>query len=150
MALHDAQQAMLAVFYNLPFPLTAKLLRGFMFPFGKPYAPPSDTLIHQVATLALAPSSSRDRLTAGIYITDDPTDRTGRIEYAFKQAIAAEAAEKKLKKIRKQGKLTSYIPIEQIAEAAKKNLISTQEANQLHNAWQAMREAIRVDSFDNI
>ncbi len=150
MSLHDAQQAMLAVFYNLPFSWAAKILRGFMFPFGKPYAPPSDKLIHQVASLALAPSATRDRLTAGIYITDDPNDRTGRIEYAFNLAIKAENAEKKLKQIRKQGKLSSYTPIEQIAEATKKKLISQQEAEQLHNAWIAMREAIRVDSFDKI
>ena len=150
MALHDAQQAMLAVFYNLPFSSAAKILRGFMFPFGKPYAPPSDQLIHQVAKLALAPSSTRDRLTAGIYMTDNPEDRTGRIEYAFNQAIEAEEAEKKLKKIRKQGKLTSHTMIEQIAEASEKKLITEQEAKQLQTAWLAMRDAIRVDSFDQL
>ncbi|KAG1661871.1 Fatty acid oxidation complex subunit alpha [Nymphon striatum] len=45
-----------------------------MFPFGKPYSPPSDKLIHQVAQLALRPSSTRDRLTEGCYLTDDPND----------------------------------------------------------------------------
>jgi len=150
MTTHDAQQAMLAVFYNLPFPWAAKLLRGFMFPFGKPYAPPSDQLIHQVAKLALAPSSTRDRLTAGIYTTDDPADPTGRIEYAFTQAIAAEEAEKKLKKLFKGGQLDSHTHIERIAEAAKKELISEEDAKQLHIAWLAMRDAIRVDSFEEI
>ena len=150
MATHDAQQAMLAVFYNLPFSWAAKLLRGFMFPFGKPYAPPSDKLIHQVAKLALSPSSSRDRLTAGIYTNDNPSDPTGRIEYAFAQAIKAEDTEKKLKQLFKEGKLTSHTHIERIAEAAKQKLISDDEAKQLHITWLAMRDAIRVDSFEKI
>ena len=150
MTMHDAQQAMLAVFHNLPYPWIAKLLRGFMFPFGKPYSPPSDKLIHQVAQLALAPSATRDRLTDGIYITDDPSDRTGRIEHAFNQAIEAEAAEKKLKTLLKQGKLTTHSHIEHIAEAAQKELISKAEGQQLHLAWLAMRDAIRVDAFDRL
>jgi len=41
-SMHDAQQAMLALFYNLPFSFLAKTLRVLMFPFGKPFSPPSD------------------------------------------------------------------------------------------------------------
>lgn len=145
--MHDAQQAMLAVFYNLPFSPIAKTLRAFMFPFGKPYAPPSDKLIHKVAKLALAPSSTRDRLTEGAYLSDDPADPAGRIEYAFKQSILAEDAEKKLKKLFKQGKLKSRTHTERITEAMQNELISREEGEQLHTTWLAMRDAIRVDSF---
>ncbi len=145
--MHDAQQAMLAVFYNLPYRLLAKTLRALIFPFGKPYAPPSDKLIHEVAKLALSPSSSRDRLTEGCYITDDPNDRAGRIEHAFKLALETEAIEKSFKKLLKEGKLKARTHTERITEAVEKELISSDEGAQLLANWTAMREAIRVDDF---
>jgi acyl-CoA dehydrogenase len=147
--MHDAQQAMLAVFYNLPFKPVAKLLRALMFPFGKPYSPPSDKLIHEVAKLALHPSSTRDRLTEGCYITDDPNDAMGRIEDAFNIAIDAEEIEKKFKLIFKSGQLKSRMHTERIDEAVNNKLISKEEGQQLHKLWLAMRNAIRVDDFSD-
>ena len=145
--MHDAQQAMLAVFYNLPFHFVAKTLRALIFPFGKPFAPPSDKLIHEVAKLALSPSSTRDRLTEGCFITDDPNDRMGRIEHAFNLAIETEAIEKAFKKLVKAGKLKARMHTERISEAVEKEFISSDEGAQLLANWTAMREAIRVDDF---
>ena len=145
--MHDAQQAMLAVFYNLPFKPAAKILRIFMFPFGKPYSPPSDKLIHEVAKLALEPSPTRDRLTEGAYLSNNPTDPAGRIEHAFLLTIEAETIEKKLKQLYKQNKLTRLTHMERIDEALEKNLINKMDADLLQRAWLAMREAIRIDSF---
>jgi acyl-CoA dehydrogenase len=145
--MHDAQQAMLAVFYNLPFTFFAKTLRALMFPFGKPYSPPSDKLIHKVAKLALSPSATRDRLTEGCYITDDPNEPEGRIEHAFNLAIKAEAVENKFKKLNKSGELKSRTHEERILEAVEKELINKKEGDQLHELWLATREAIRVDHF---
>jgi acyl-CoA dehydrogenase len=145
--MHDAQQAMLAVFYNLPFTFFAKILRALMFPFGKPYSPPSDKLIHEVAKLALSPSATRDRLTDGCYITDDPLQPQGRIEHAFNLAIKAEDVENKFKQLNKHGELQARTHEERIQEAVDKKLISKQEGAQMHELWLATREAIRVDHF---
>ncbi len=145
--MHDAQQAMLAVFYNLPISPIAKTLRALMFPFGKPYSPPSDKLIHEVAQLALRPSATRDRLTEGCYITDDPNDPAGRIEHAFNLAIKAEALEIKFKKLVKEDKLNSRTHEERMQEAVEKKLLTEAEGEQLHELWLATREAIRVDHF---
>ena len=147
--MHDAQQAMLAVFYNLPFKAVAKMMRMLIFPFGKPYPPPSDKLIHQVAKLALQPSATRDRLTEGCYITDDPDDPMGRIEDAFNIAIESESIEKKFKALSKSGQLKSRSHTERIDEAIDNKLISSKEGEQLHKLWLAMRNAIRVDDFSN-
>ena len=146
--IHDAQQAMLAVFYNLPLPVLSKALRLFMFPFGKPYSPPSDKLIHDVAQLAIKSGSTRDRLCEGIYITDDPTDRTGRIEHAFQLAQATKAIEVRMKRLRKDGRLSTRTEDARIAEALEKSLITTEDATLLREAREAMLSAIRVDSFD--
>jgi acyl-CoA dehydrogenase len=146
--IHDAQQAMLAVFYNLPAPLFGKILRQFMFPFGKPYSPPSDKLIHQVAQLGLKPSATRARLCSGIYMSSDPTDRTGRIEHAFQLATEAKAAETRLRRLRKDGRLSTHTEEERIEEALRYQLITEDEATLLKNARIAMLNAIRVDSFE--
>jgi len=145
--IHEAQQAMLAVFYSLPIGIVAKSIRFLMFPFGKPYSPPSDKLIHQVAKIALSPSATRDRLTEGVYLTTDPEDGMGRIEYAFNLAIKTEALEKKFKKMVKGGKLTERMHTDRIKEAVQKKLISEDDGKQLLANWQAMREAIKVDDF---
>ena len=146
--IHDAQQAMLAVFYNLPMPLIGRALRFFMFPFGKPYSPPSDKLIHTTAQLAIKPSATRKRLCAGIYLSDSPDDRTGRIEHAFQLAHQAKAAETRLKRLVKDGRLDSTTEALRINEALEKSLISEEEAELLIKAREAMLNAIRVDSFD--
>lgn len=147
LTIHRAQQAMLAAFHNLPFPWIAKTLRFMMFPFGKPYGPPHDALIHEVAKIALEPSATRDRLTEGVYITEDPEHPTGRIEYAMLQTIRAADAEKKLHKLNKSGEIHGLTQKELTDDALSKSLISDTEAQLLINSWKAMREAIRVDAF---
>ncbi len=148
-SMHDAQQAMLALFYNLPFQFFAKTLRILMFPFGKPFSPPSDKLIHKVARLGLEPSPTRDRLTEGCYLSTDPKDTVGRIEYAFNLAIAAEDLEYKFKKLNKAGELEAITHATRIVEAVEKELISKDEGQQLEELYAATLEAIRVDHFSN-
>jgi acyl-CoA dehydrogenase len=147
LTIHRAQQSMLAAFHNMPLPWLAKILRALMFPFGKPYSPPNDALIHQVAQLALKPSATRDRLTEGIFITNDPDDKTGRVEYAFQEALKAEEAEKQFNRLRKQGKLHGFTQPQRIENALRDKLISETDAKLLSNAWKAMRNAISVDEF---
>lgn len=146
--IHDAQQAMLAVFYNLPMPMAGKLLRFFMFPFGKPYSPPSDKLIHNTAQLAIKPSATRKRLCAGIYLSDLPDDRTGRIEHAFLLAHQAKAAETRLKRLVKDKRLVSTTEALRIEEALDKSLITEEEASLLLKAREAMLNAIQVNAFE--
>ncbi|MEE9303148.1 MAG: acyl-CoA dehydrogenase [Thiotrichaceae bacterium] len=147
LTIHRAQQAMLAAFHNLPFPWLAKTLRFLMFPFGKPYAPPHDALIHEVAKLALEPSATRDRLTEGVYMSEDPEHPTGRIEYAMLQTIRAADAEKKLHSLRKAGEVKGLTQEQLTQDALAKGLITDTEAQLLLNSWQAMRNAVAVDSF---
>lgn len=149
LTIHRAQQAMLAAFHNLPFPWLAKTLRAFMFPYGKPYSPPNDRMIHTVARLALQPSSTRDRLTQGIFISDDPTDRMGRIEHALHATLAAADIEKKLKRLRKNGDIIDKPGHIESSwqDALDKGMISETDVALLQKARQAMLDAVRVDAF---
>lgn len=147
LTLHRTQQAMLAAFHNLPMTWLAKILRTLIFPYGKPYSPPDDKLIHTVAQLALEPSATRDRLTCGIYITNDPHDRMGRIEDALHKTLAAADTEKQLHKLMKSGQITAHNIDEAIAEAREKGLLDTFSAERLTLARKAVSSAIRVDAF---
>lgn len=147
LTIHRAQQAMLAAFHNLPMPWLAKTLRTLMFPYGKPFSPPDDQLIHRVARLALEPSATRERLTAGIYITNDPADRMGRIEDALHKTIAATEVEKALRKLIKEGKLTAHTTDAAIQEAKDKGLLDKFSTERLLAARKAVLNAIRVDDF---
>lgn len=147
LTIHRAQQAMLAAFHNLPLPWLAKTLRTLMFPYGKPFSPPDDKLIHRVARLALEPSATRDRLTAGIYITNDPADRMGRIEDALHKTLAAAEVEKTLRQFVKEGKLTAHTTDAAIQEAKDKGLLDTFSVERLLAARKAVLNAIRVDDF---
>ncbi len=147
LTLHDAQQAMLAAFHNLPHPWLAKTLRAALFPYGKPFSPPQDALIHQVAALALAPSATRDRLTHGIFISNDPNDRMGRIEDAFHKTIAAASLEKQLRHWMKNGQLSAYTTETAIEQAKQQGLLDQFSVERLLSARKAVLNAIRVDEF---
>ncbi|MDQ5768738.1 acyl-CoA dehydrogenase [Thiothrix subterranea] len=147
LTIHRTQQAMLAAFHNLPLPWLAKLLRTLMFPYGKPFSPPDDALIHRVARLALEPSATRDRLTQGIYLTNDPNDRMGRIEDALHKALAATDVEKQFRKLLKDGKLAAYTTEAAFAEAKAKGLLDAFSVEKLLAARRATANAVRVDDF---
>lgn len=147
LTIHRTQQAMLAAFHNLPRPWLAKLLRTLMFPYGKPFSPPDDALIHRVARLALEPSATRDRLTQGIYLTHDPDDRMGRIEDALNKVLAATAVEKQFRKLLKSGELAAYTIDSALAEAKAKGLLDAFSVEKLLAARRATANAVRVDDF---
>jgi len=147
-SLHRAQQSLLAVFWLLPMRIPAIALRTVLFPLGKPYAPPQDKLVGELAQLLLNDSPTRDRLTAGVYINDNPEDATGRIEVAFKAVLMAAPVEAKIHAAQKQGDLDKGTLASTIDSALAKNIINQAEAELLHTAEQARSEAIRVDDFD--
>jgi len=139
--LYQAQQALSNILTKLPFRPTAWALRHLIiFPFGEPNSPPNDTLSHQIAALLLNDSSTRDRLTQGIYINQNPDDATGRIEVAFKAVLAAAPVEAKIRAAKLgKGDVTET--------ALAKGIITPAEAELIHSAEQARLAAISVDDF---
>ncbi|MDP3334214.1 MAG: acyl-CoA dehydrogenase [Methylococcaceae bacterium] len=146
-SLHRAQQSLLAVFCLLPSRIPAVLLRAALFPLGKPYAPPQDRLVGQLAHLLLTDNPARDRLTDGIYINNDPNDSTGRIETAFKAVLQAAPTEAKLRLAQKQGLLSKGLVESVLKEAVSKDIITAAEAELINQAEQARLIAISVDDF---
>ena len=139
--LYHAQQALLAIFWKLPFRPIAWALRGLIFPFGQPNSPPNDKLSHQTASILLNDSAVRERLTQGIYINQHPDDATGRIEIAFKAVLAAAPVVEAKIRAAKLGKGDVTI------KALEQGIITPAEAELIQLAEQARLAAISVDDF---
>ena len=145
--IHRAQQSMLAVLWNLPIRPLAWLLRFIVFPWGKVYAPPGDRVIHAAADFLLHDSEARNRLSEGIFVSDDPDDRTGRIEHAFRLVLRDEALERRLHEARRKQGFAPAWNEDELEAAARAGLLDDSEVERLRESRAAVRNAIMVDEF---
>ncbi|UHD17365.1 acyl-CoA dehydrogenase [Thiocapsa bogorovii] len=141
------QGALVALWRNFPRRGLARLLRVISFPTGLPFQGPSDALEHRVARLILEPGASRDRLTAGIFVSRDPSLAVGRIELALTAATRAEEVNRVLRAAVRQGRLGEGDDPARIREAVAARLITADDAAALREAEQLRDAVIRVDSF---
>ncbi len=154
--LYETQEAFSGVLANLPNRFVAKLLKFLIFPFGKTYQKPSDHLSDQVTQSILSPSKQRDRLTKGIYTSNDINDPLTRLDDALKKVIFAREAEIKLHKIIKNKQIDSYNSAEKrpidfidtINLALQNKLITEHEFKCIYEAQLARNEVIKVDDFN--
>ncbi len=146
-AMFRAQNAIEGVISNYPNRLVAWFLQRIIFPLGRPYVVPSDELGHQVARLLIAPSSTRDRLTAGMHLPRGESEPIGCIESALDAAIKAESIEQNIRAAQKAGTLKAA-HADALADAAlAAGVISADEHAQLERAARLRNEVIRVDDF---
>ncbi|MCW9048088.1 MAG: acyl-CoA dehydrogenase, partial [Gammaproteobacteria bacterium] len=146
-SLYNVQEAMKAVMRNFPVPFVGKILNLVIFPLTKPYGGASDKQGHKIARLLLEPSSARDRLTKGVYMTDEPEDAVGRLEHALKVVLEAEDAERKLRDAIRIGLVTSLNYEKAVADAMSQSIIDQSEADKILAAHKAIQNAISVDEF---
>ena len=145
--LYQAQQALDGVIANFPSRLIGMALRVVLFPLGRRFAPPSDELNHQCATLLLSPSAARDRLTVGMYLSKSETDPTGQLEAALVATIACEPIEKKLREAVKNGLIARRMQ-EDFATLARDKGIITADDFTLWQKKEILRKGvIKVDDF---
>ena len=147
-ALFNIQSAMKGVMMNLPIPVVGRILNFIVFPLTKPYQIPDDQLGHKVAMLLMKPSETLDRLSKGIYVTNNPDDATGRIMFAFEHVLKTSEIESRLRKAKKSGELDA-IDDNIFEQAKEKNIIDEKEFNMLKDAQTAVMNAIKVDEFSN-
>jgi len=104
-ALNRAELALDGVLRNFPNRAAAVILRILALPLGRWSRPPSDALARRVAKVLTRPGHERDRLTFNCYVPQNENDPVGAIEAALHATVAAEVAEKKLRKYAQSGKL---------------------------------------------
>ncbi|UCH39465.1 MAG: acyl-CoA dehydrogenase [Gammaproteobacteria bacterium] len=144
--LYQVQNALDEILRNFPIKWLGVFIRHSIFPLGLSLRPPNDSLGHRVASLLIRPGEARDRLTEGIYISDDPDDITGCLEDALHKVIRAEPVERRLRhdQITQHG-LEDYPQwIERLRESGQ---LTAEEADILLQARAATARVIRVDDF---
>ena len=145
-ALYNIQTALKGIMKNLPLPFIGALVNFVIFPLTKPYQRPSDKLGHKVARITLTPSETLDRLSDGIFNSDDKNNATGRISHALNLVLKSEDLQHKLRDAYKQGRLQSR-DRDAYAEAKEKNIITDDEYALLRETEEAIQHAIKVDEF---
>ncbi|MEO8137233.1 MAG: acyl-CoA dehydrogenase, partial [Betaproteobacteria bacterium] len=133
-AMFKAQNAFEGVIANYPSKTVAWLLRRIIFPLGRPYVVPSDRLGHDVASLLIEPSATRDRLTRGMFIAADPDDPVALIEAALTANVAAEGIEARIRAATKAGTIAGATQAARIASAVAAGLVTVAEVELLEQA----------------
>lgn len=145
-SLYQVQMALDEILRNFPIKWLGVLLRPLIFPLGLSLRPPNDMLCHRVASMLIRPGEARDRLTAGIYISNDPDDITGCLEDALEKVIAAEPLERRLRheELEQHG-LEDYP--QWISRLQKSGRLADDEAELLLQADAATTRVVMVDDF---
>ncbi len=145
--LYQVQEALLGLYRNLPIKAVGWGLRLITFPFGRRFHLPSDRLNHSVARMIQEPSEARDRLISGIFISKDPDEATARLEDTLIQLVNTAESDKRLQQ-GLRGQLSDMATdADKIHAGIEQKIISSEEGEQLLNAWAARRECIQVDAF---
>ena len=97
--------------------------------------------------MLIAPSATRDRLTAGMYLPKTETEPIGCLEAALDATIRAEAIEAKMRAAQKAGTISATVSADLSHAALAANVITAEEEAQLRRAVQLRDEVIRVDHF---
>jgi len=150
-ALFKAQSAMEGVVVNFPNRFVAAAMRFIVFPLGQAHVVPSDRLGQHVARLVIEPSTTRDRLTANVFI-GDPDEPVGLLERALAASVAADPIERKLRSAVRSGKLrVAQAPGEGAAEleaaAVTAGVLTPAEAAVLAARRDLTARVVKVDDF---
>jgi acyl-CoA dehydrogenase len=145
--LYRFDQALLGTLRNFPQRWAAWLMAPLVFPLGARRQPASDRDGKEIVCAALQPGAFRDRLTRDIFISDDPSDRTGLLDYTLAKVVGCEEADKKLERAIRKGEVRRFHDNDWIAEAQAKGVLSEPEARSLAELRDLVARVIAVDDF---
>jgi acyl-CoA dehydrogenase len=120
------------------------LLLARINPFG---LPASDKLGHDVTKLLMSEGETKEKLTRGIYISKDPKDALGRLEYALGLYWQVQAPLTKIAEAIRAKKLPKRRPEDLSSEALAAKIISKKEAELIVKESAVRHDAVMVDSF---
>jgi acyl-CoA dehydrogenase len=144
--LYRFDQALLGTLRNFPVTAAGWLMRPFVFPLGA-RRPASDGEGKAIVRAALQPGEFRDRLTRDIFISNDPGDPVGLLEFTLQKVVANEEADRKLERAIRSGAVRRYHNNDWIAEAKEKGVLSGEEARSLAEQRDLVARVIGVDDF---
>lgn len=146
-SLYSMQQSLRSLLDNLPLRPLAWALRLLAFPTGYPFHEPNDDGDSETAKLLLSPSATRDRLTEGIFITNDRDEPVARLEAALDLSVQLDDVKKTISSARKEGRLRGTTAEEIFQSAHAEELIDDQQLEDLLQLEELCSRVIAVDSF---
>ncbi|GMG87067.1 acyl-CoA dehydrogenase [Biformimicrobium ophioploci] len=156
--LNDCQNRMRRAIDNFPVAALRWPLKILIMPWGSGYLrKPDDKLGAKVARLIVDDSDVRDRITRGVYQSDDPNDALGRLLNAYTLANQTQAQREELHNaIRKRdpdeldgiAMLMGHEREALVDWAIDNKILDREDRAQMVEALTALYDVIRVDSFD--
>lgn len=145
--LFEVQERFDEIIKNFPNRWMAMLLRVLIFPLGQRFSKPNDKINHKIAQLLMAPTETRQRLSAGAYIANVKENVLADVQDALIKTIASEPIDKLIKTAYKEGLVSGYTLVEQAQSALEKNVISVEQFDIFMQAEEARKKVIAVDDF---
>jgi acyl-CoA dehydrogenase len=145
--LFEIQERFDEILKNFPNRPIAIVLRGLIFPLGMRFARPRDKYNHRIAQLFTSPTSSRQRLSAGAYISNLQPNPLADIQDALVKSIMAEPIEKTIKVAVQNGEIKGYTTIEKTQHALDAKIITIDQFDICMQADAARKKVIAVDDF---
>ena len=147
--LYHAQEQLHGFLRNFPNRALAGAMRTLIFPRGRVYSAPDDSLGRQVAALVTSPTEARERLCQYIYWTLEPANPLGLLQEALLLAVQLEPLEKRIRvEGVKTGKVTALDLPGRIQQALAVGILSETEAAALRDYDRKVMDLIHVDDFE--
>ena len=124
-------------------------MRAMVFPRGRTYFAPSDALGATLATLAMEPGPSRDRLCRHAFRSKVAGNPLAELHEALQLAVRVEPIDRRLRvEGVKTGRIRALDMPGQIAEGLTLGILTGQEAELLLDYDRRIMQIINVDDFD--
>lgn len=146
--LYKSQEQLHGLLRNFPNRWVAAALRFAIFPRGRTYSAPSDALGQQIVELIINPTATRERLSAGIYKTYEPSNQIALLQKTMELAEEIKPLERRVFDARRAGEIAADDTPGQIDEAQRKGIVTAAEADVLRAFDQRVMEVTGVDDFD--
>lgn len=149
--LQQIQTGFDGIFDNLTVPGLSWLVKGFIGAWSRINSLSSqitDNLTHAMVDVMIQDTPTRERMIEGMYISKDINEQVGRLQNAFKIVNQADAAEKKIRKAIKEGRLPKKKPHMLIDDALSKAIITVNDKDVLIKSEAVRFDAIQVDDFN--
>ena len=145
--MYNAQEQLHSFLRNFPNRPIAFLLRCSIFPRGRTYSSPADSLGDTVVDLITHSGAARERLSRQAYTTLEPGNPLGLLQEALELSEKLAPLEHKLRQAYKEGLLQSDYLGYQIDEAERAEIINNEEAAELRNYHEKVQALLSVDDF---
>lgn len=145
--LYQIQQSFAAILDNYPNKILAKGLTLLLFPLGKRFKPPQITDGLAIARLMTQPGAFRNLVIQDAYLTDAANNPVGKLQTLFNEVNIMSLIEQYFSQAVRQGKITGDNYYDQLTQAVEKNILSTEEADELAKIYRGIKDIIAVDDF---